>query len=97
MTTRAQELIDAYDVDAELTEALLWQSGAESDVPTPEELDDERERVYQFLADDDSPTRAAPDHFYQFETSEAHGINSDALATESDFEVVLDHHLDLTR
>ena len=89
MTDRARELLEAYDVDPELIEALLWRYGADLDVPDPEALDDVHEQVYEFLADDGS-LRSALDHYYRFENHPEYGIHSDALATEPDFEIVLD-------
>jgi len=90
VSERAHDLIDSYDVDAELIEALLWRYGADVETPDPGSLDAAGERVYEFMAEHGSSLRTAADHFYQFEDHPEYGSGPDAPATEPDFEIVLD-------
>lgn len=90
MSERAHDLIEAYDVDPALIEALLWRHGADVDVPDPESLDGAQARVYEFLDEGDPSIRTAADHFYQFANHSEYGTHPDAPATEPDFEITLD-------
>ncbi|MFD1687235.1 hypothetical protein [Halobellus litoreus] len=94
MSDRAHDLIERYDIDSELIEALLWRYGADVDAPDPESLDDARARVYEFLDEGDPSIRSAADHFYQFANHPEYGTRPDAPATEPDFEIALDGLVD---
>jgi hypothetical protein len=90
MSDRAHDIVDRHDIEPELIEGVLWRYGADIDVPDPDDLDSVHRGVYEFLAEAES-IRAAPDHFYQFDTHAEYGTRSDAPSTEPDFEAILDN------
>jgi hypothetical protein len=85
------ELVEQYDIDPEVIEALLLRYGnASFDDTTKDEIKGEEKVVYQFLeSDGDHPIRLAEDHYYQFERSDV-ADSSSAPSSEAEFKKVLE-------
>lgn len=89
MAQSAADLVDQYDIDAEVVEALLVRYGDPFDDTEPAALSVAENAVRDLLeAEGDHPIRTSSDHFYQFERS-TQAEQSDTPATEADFEDVL--------
>lgn len=89
--SKTVELIEQYDIDIAVIEALLLRYGDVSfGDETKDELKEEEELVYKFLeSDGDHPIRLAEDHYYQFERSYLAG-NSSTPDSEAEFNEVLE-------
>lgn len=90
MSKTAEELVQEYNIEAELIEALLLRYGGAIDKPTIDNLTPTHRLVYQFLEnDEDSPIRTAEDHFYQFNNHSEYSQKSNSPGVESAFEAIL--------
>lgn len=89
--TTTIELVEQYDIDEAVIEALLIRYGDVSfDDTTKDELNDREDLVYQLLeSDGDHPIRSAEDHYYQFEQSDL-ADNLSAPDSEAEFDEVLE-------
>jgi hypothetical protein len=85
------ELVEKYDIDPEVIEALLLRYGDVSfDDTTTDELERDEKLVYQFLeSDGDHPIRLAEDHYSPFERSDV-ADSSSAPSSETEFKEVLE-------
>lgn len=90
MSKTAEELVQEYNIESELIEALLLRYGGAMDKPTIDNLTPTHRLVYQFLEHDgDSPIRMAEDHFYQFNNNSEYGQKANSPEVESAFNTIL--------
>jgi len=89
MSETPAELVQEYDVDAELVEALLIRY-ADLDEPSADPLPTTHKVVYEFLdPDGDAPIRTLEDHFYQLQNHSDYGDDASAPQHEVSFEAVV--------
>ncbi|WP_338739460.1 hypothetical protein [Haloplanus salilacus] len=90
MTRSAAGVVDQYDIDPAVVEALLARYGDVTLEPDADELTDRERLVREFFeSGDEHPIRTGPDHYHQFERSE--WVERPAApGTEDEFQAALD-------
>lgn len=90
MTRSAADLVDQYDIDPAVIEALLVRYGDMEPEADADELTPREQLVGEFFeSGDDNPIRTGPDHYYQFERSDW-ADRSAAPSSASEFEAALE-------
>lgn len=90
MTRSAADLVDQYDIDPAVIEALLVRYGDMEPEADVDELTPREQLVGEFFeSGDDHPIRTGSDHYYQFERSDW-ADQPAAPSSEAEFEAALE-------